>query len=129
MTDDIAILSQRNRWLLGEFSWEICDLAESLKKVKGSFTKGVNKVPNYIHLNNRINADPQETMAKLKEYAELPENEAFPNLKLIRNIANIVETKRQARTLIIKLFSPSSNLDEFVGCMLFLARREQFLDM
>ena len=106
----------------------VVDLVDSFKKVKGHNTLAI---LDHVHLNPKIEGDPQEILKQLKETAKLPEYEHVHTLQDIREIAETVEkgdSNQVRKAAAALLLSPlSSNYDRFVSGMLWLARRERAL--
>ena len=89
--DKITRSKQHQKLLLGEFSLWICDFAESLKKVKGAATlTSVKELLGHIHLNSRMEGDPEAILKKLEATAKSEEYEGVVTLQAIKEIAATV---------------------------------------
>ena len=109
----------------------ICDVAESLKKVKGAATlTSVKRLLGHIHLNSRMEGDAEAILKQLEATAKSEEYEGVATLQAIKEIAATVEkgSKDQiSKCIELLLPSSSNNYDSFVSSMLFLSKRQHSL--
>ena len=108
----------------------ICDVAESLKKVKGAATlTSVKRLLGHIH-NSRMEGDAEAILKQLEATAKSEEYEGVATLQVIKEIAATVEKgSKDQISKCIELLLPSSsdNYDSFVSSMLFLSKRQHSL--